>query len=43
MENIIEDYISRLVEETVKSAIATEIAKVRLHDNTRKNITHRKN
>ena len=37
MENIIEDYIRKLVEETVKSAIATEIAKVRLQNNIRKN------
>ena len=36
MENIIEDYIRKLVEETVKSAIATEIAKVRLQNNIRK-------
>lgn len=36
MENIIEDYIRKLVEETVKSVIATEIAKVRLQNNIRK-------
>ena len=36
MESIIEDYIRKLVEETVKSVIATEIAKVRLQNNIRK-------
>ena len=36
MENIIEDYIRKLVEATVKSVIAVEIAKVRLQNDIRK-------